>query len=101
MDPQQAASDLAKLMAAFDDMSAMLAEPLSADHVAAALAGQRAKAQRYGANPDDWATAFERNLVPGPPNGWPLWTISSSTCCIFPAPATPWSPSVRRRSPPS
>ncbi|BCJ68308.1 alpha/beta fold hydrolase [Polymorphospora rubra] len=64
MDSEQAAGDLARLRATFDAMGAMLAEPLGADQVAAALAGQRAMAQRYGADPDGWAAAFERNLVP-------------------------------------
>ncbi|MEV0731027.1 alpha/beta hydrolase [Polymorphospora sp. NPDC050346] len=64
MDAEQAAGDLAKLRAVFDAMGAMLAEPLGADQVAAALAGQRAMAQRYGADPREWAAAFERNLVP-------------------------------------
>ncbi|MEU2612996.1 alpha/beta hydrolase [Micromonospora sp. NPDC007271] len=64
MDPEQAATELAKLRAAFDGMAAMLAEPLSADQLAAALAGQRAMAERYGAAPEDWVAAFERNLVP-------------------------------------
>ncbi|MEV7225858.1 alpha/beta hydrolase [Polymorphospora sp. NPDC051019] len=64
MDPEQAAGNLAKLRAVFDAMGAMLAEPLGADQVAAALAGQRAMARRYGADPQEWAAAFERNLVP-------------------------------------
>ncbi|AXO32423.1 beta-ketoadipate enol-lactone hydrolase [Micromonospora sp. B006] len=64
MDPEQAATELAKLRAVFDGVAAMLAEPLSADQVAAALAGQRAMAERYGAAPEDWVAAFERNLVP-------------------------------------
>ncbi len=64
MDPEQAETELAKLRAAFDGMAAMLAEPLSADQLAAALAGQRAMAARYGAAPEDWVAAFERNLVP-------------------------------------
>ncbi|MGC4897307.1 alpha/beta fold hydrolase [Micromonospora sp. DT31] len=64
MDPKQAATELAKLRAVFDGMAAMIAEPLGADQVAAALAGQRALAQRYGAAPEDWVAAFERNLVP-------------------------------------
>ncbi|MGS2619506.1 alpha/beta fold hydrolase [Micromonospora sp. LZ34] len=65
MDPEQAETELAKLRAVFDGMAAMLAEPLTAEQVAAMLAGQRAMAQRYGAAPDDWVAAFERNLVPG------------------------------------
>ncbi|MFE9653156.1 alpha/beta fold hydrolase [Micromonospora sp. NPDC006431] len=64
MDPEQAATELAKLRAAFDGMAAMLAEPLTAEQLAAALAGQRAMAERYGAAPEDWVAAFERNLVP-------------------------------------
>ncbi|MFG3680821.1 alpha/beta fold hydrolase [Micromonospora chalcea] len=64
MDPEQAATELAKLRAVFDGVAAMLAEPLSADQVAAALAGQRAMAERYGAAPEDWVAAFERNLAP-------------------------------------
>lgn len=64
MDPEQAATELAKLRATFDGMAAMLAEPLSADQLAAALAGQRAMAERYGAAPEDWVAAFERNLAP-------------------------------------
>ncbi|MEV1328616.1 alpha/beta hydrolase [Micromonospora costi] len=64
MDPERAEAELARLRAAFDGVAAMLAEPLGADQVAAALAAQRAMAQRYGAAPDDWAAAFERNLVP-------------------------------------
>lgn len=64
MDSEQAATELAKLRATFDGMAAMLAEPLSADQVAAALTGQRAMAQRYGAASEDWVAAFERNLVP-------------------------------------
>ncbi|KKK04818.1 alpha/beta fold hydrolase [Micromonospora sp. HK10] len=64
MDPEQAATELAKLRAIFDGMAAMTAQPLSAEQVAAALAGQRAMAQRYGAAPEGWAAAFERNLVP-------------------------------------
>ncbi|WP_223256158.1 alpha/beta fold hydrolase [Micromonospora endophytica] len=46
-------------------MAAMLAEPLGPDQVAAALAGQRAMAHRYGADPEVTVAAFERNLVPG------------------------------------
>ncbi|MEU4397687.1 alpha/beta fold hydrolase [Micromonospora orduensis] len=65
LDPEQAETELAKLRAVFDGMAAMLAEPLTAEQVAAMLAGQRAMAQRYGAAPDDWVAAFERNLVPG------------------------------------
>ncbi|MEW2144073.1 alpha/beta hydrolase [Micromonospora vinacea] len=65
LDPEQAETELAKLRAVFDGMAAMLAEPLAAEQVAAMLAGQRAMAQRYGAAPDDWVAAFERNLVPG------------------------------------
>ncbi|MET7374616.1 alpha/beta fold hydrolase [Micromonospora arida] len=65
LDPEQAETELAKLRAVFDGMAAMLAEPLTAEQVAAMMAGQRAMAQRYGAAPDDWAVAFERNLVPG------------------------------------
>ncbi|GIJ78397.1 Pimeloyl-ACP methyl ester carboxylesterase [Micromonospora phaseoli] len=64
MDSGQAATELAKLRAAFDGMAAMLAEPLTAEQLTAALAGQQAMAQRYGADPDDWVGAFERNLVP-------------------------------------
>ncbi|MEV5690977.1 alpha/beta fold hydrolase [Micromonospora globbae] len=64
MDPDQAAADLAALRAAFDGMAATLAQPLDADQVAAALAGQRAMAQRYGADPQEWVDAFTRNLVP-------------------------------------
>ncbi|MEU8331122.1 alpha/beta hydrolase [Micromonospora sp. NPDC048839] len=64
MDPGQAATALAKLRAAFDGMAAMLAEPLTAERLAAALAGQRAMARRYGADPADWVATFERNLVP-------------------------------------
>ncbi|MFF5054724.1 alpha/beta fold hydrolase [Micromonospora sp. NPDC000663] len=63
--PEQAETELAKLRAVFDGMAAMLAEPLTAEQVAAMLAGQRAMAQRYGAAPEDWVAAFERNLVPG------------------------------------
>ncbi|MEU5722688.1 alpha/beta hydrolase [Micromonospora sp. NPDC047738] len=63
MDPEQAATALAKLRAAFDGMAAMLAEPLTAEQLAAALAGQRAMAERYGAAPEVWVAAFERNLV--------------------------------------
>ncbi|MEU3456716.1 alpha/beta hydrolase [Micromonospora sp. NPDC006766] len=64
MDPEQAATQLATLRAAFDGMAAVMAEPLSAEQLAAALAGQRAMAQRYGAAPEDWVAAFERNLAP-------------------------------------
>ncbi|MFD2764251.1 alpha/beta fold hydrolase [Micromonospora eburnea] len=64
MDPEQAAAGLAKLRAAFDGMAAMLAAPLSPEHLAAALDGQRAMAQRYGGAPEDWVAAFERNLLP-------------------------------------
>ncbi|OKI44727.1 alpha/beta fold hydrolase [Micromonospora sp. CB01531] len=64
MDPDQAATELAKLRATFDGMAAMLAEPLTAEQLAAALAGQRAMAERYGAALEDWVAAFERNLVP-------------------------------------
>jgi pimeloyl-ACP methyl ester carboxylesterase len=64
MDPGQAATELAKLRAAFDGMAAMLAEPLAAEQLTAALAGQQAMAQRYGADPENWVAAFERNLVP-------------------------------------
>ncbi|MEV4121699.1 alpha/beta hydrolase [Micromonospora sp. NPDC049645] len=65
LDSEQAETELAKLRAVFDGMAAMLAEPLAAEQVAAMLAGQRAMAQRYGAAPDDWVAAFERNLVAG------------------------------------
>ncbi|MCW3817804.1 alpha/beta hydrolase [Micromonospora sp. DR5-3] len=65
MDPEQAATQLAKLRAAFDGMAAMLAEPLTAEQLAAVLAGQRAMAERYGAAPEEWVAAFERNLLPG------------------------------------
>jgi pimeloyl-ACP methyl ester carboxylesterase len=65
MDPEPAATELAKLRAVFDGMAAMLAAPLAADQVAAMLAGQRAMAERYGAAPEDWVEAFERNLVAG------------------------------------
>ena len=64
IDPEQAMTELAKLRAVFDGVAAMRAEPLDADQVAAALAAQRAMAQRYGAPPEDWVAAFERNLVP-------------------------------------
>ncbi|MBY8871299.1 alpha/beta hydrolase [Micromonospora sp. PLK6-60] len=64
MDPDRAATDLAKLRAVFDGMAAMLAEPLTAEQVTAALAGQRAMAERYGADPAESVAAFARNLVP-------------------------------------
>ncbi|MGC5289881.1 alpha/beta fold hydrolase [Micromonospora sp. DT231] len=64
MDPGQAATALAELRAVFDGMAAVMAEPLTAERLAAALAGQRATARRYGADPADWVAAFERNLVP-------------------------------------
>ncbi|KXK63073.1 hydrolase [Micromonospora rosaria] len=64
MDPGRAATELARLRAAFDQMAAMLAEPLTPEQVTAAKAGQQATARRYGADPQDWVTAFERNLVP-------------------------------------
>ncbi|MEU7972453.1 alpha/beta hydrolase [Micromonospora sp. NPDC049089] len=53
LDPEQAGIELAKLRAVFDGMAAMLAEPLTAEQVAAMLAGQRAMAQRYGGAADD------------------------------------------------
>lgn len=65
MDPQRAATGLARLRATFDTLAVLIAQPLNAEQVAAALAGQRARAQRYGAAPQDWVTAFQRNLVPG------------------------------------
>ncbi|SCF27387.1 alpha/beta fold hydrolase [Micromonospora chokoriensis] len=65
LDPEQAGTGLATLRAVFDGMAAMVAEPLTAEQVAALVAGQRAMAQRYGGAPDDWVAAFERNLVPG------------------------------------
>lgn len=64
MDPAQAETELAKLRAAFDGIAAMLAAPLTAEQLTAMLAGQRAMAHRYGADPADWVAAFERNLVP-------------------------------------
>ncbi|MGI5213572.1 alpha/beta fold hydrolase [Plantactinospora sp. CA-290183] len=63
MEPERAAVELARLREVFAGMSAALARPLSPDEVTAAVAGQRALAQRYDSVPDDWVMAFHRNLV--------------------------------------
>jgi pimeloyl-ACP methyl ester carboxylesterase len=61
--PERAAAELARLRQTFAAMSAAMAAPLSAEHVAAAVAGQRAMARRYGMPEEVWVAGFERNLV--------------------------------------
>jgi pimeloyl-ACP methyl ester carboxylesterase len=62
--PDRAAAELARLHEVFTAMAAGLAQPLDSAQVEAALAGQRALAQRYGSAEEPWVEAFERNLVP-------------------------------------
>ncbi|WP_234358991.1 alpha/beta fold hydrolase [Plantactinospora sp. BC1] len=64
LDPDRAVAELARLREVFAGMSAALARPLDAEQVAAALAGQRATARRYGSAEEIWVEAFRRNLVP-------------------------------------
>ncbi|GAB3971683.1 alpha/beta hydrolase [Plantactinospora veratri] len=64
LDPDRVATELARLREVFAGMSAALARPLDAEQVAAALAGQRDTARRYGSAEEVWVEAFRRNLVP-------------------------------------
>jgi pimeloyl-ACP methyl ester carboxylesterase len=63
MDPTMAAMELGRLRETFAAMTAEMAAPMTGEQVAAALVGQRAMAQRYGAPEDIWIEGFERNLV--------------------------------------
>ena len=63
MDPAEAATELDRLHGVFATMAAAMAAPMTDEQVAAALAGQRAAARRYGADEAIWVEAFERNLV--------------------------------------
>ncbi|MFY1690621.1 alpha/beta fold hydrolase [Plantactinospora sp. WMMB782] len=62
--PERAAAELDRLAEVFDRMSAGMAQPLTPEQVAAAVAGQRAEARRYGADEEVWEEGFRRNLVP-------------------------------------
>ncbi|MEO3821274.1 alpha/beta hydrolase [Plantactinospora sp. B24E8] len=64
LDPDRAVAELARLRETFAAMTAAMAQPLTADQVEAARAGQRAQARRYGSAEESWLEAFERNLVP-------------------------------------
>jgi pimeloyl-ACP methyl ester carboxylesterase len=63
MPPAEAARELDRLREVFAAMSAAMAQPMTDEQTAAALAGARAAAQRYGAGEDDWVEGLERNLV--------------------------------------
>ncbi|MGI5144953.1 alpha/beta fold hydrolase [Plantactinospora sp. CA-294935] len=64
LEPDRAAAELARLRQVFAGMSAATARPLTAEQVAAAVAGQRAMARQYGSAEEIWVEAFRRNLVP-------------------------------------
>jgi pimeloyl-ACP methyl ester carboxylesterase len=63
LDPATAARELERLMSLFDDMAAMLAEPIDEDQITAARGGQRAMADQYGDDEDAWIEGFDRSLV--------------------------------------
>lgn len=62
MDPARAEAELARLREVFAGMSAAMAQPLTAEQVTAAEAGQRAMARQYGADEEAWVAAFRRGL---------------------------------------
>ncbi|GAB2935568.1 hypothetical protein GCM10027280_24270 [Micromonospora polyrhachis] len=64
MAPERAATELDRLHTLFAAMAGAMAGPLSDEQLAAARAGQRMMAERYGGpSGAAWVATFERNLV--------------------------------------
>lgn len=70
LDRERAVAELDRLREAFTMMSAATAAPLTGDQIAAAVAGQRELARRYGVPEEPWVESFERNLSTSDGAAW-------------------------------